>query len=181
MSSITRTWLAFAGVGAGLIHLAMVVGSPLPLALFLGAMGLLEFGWGIYAFAASTLRAPRAVLFLALVPVLGWALLVTIGTALRMPVLASAIPFLPMGLASVLGIAAAVGLAVHLRRNPAENAPRPAPSAGRYLVALMAGALLVAGITTPALAATEAGLYAQPHGEHTGFTFDLPEHGAGHR
>jgi len=34
------------------------------------------------------------------------------------------------------------------------------------LIGLVAGALLVAGLATPALAATEAGRLAVPHGEH---------------
>lgn len=37
---------------------------------------------------------------------------------------------------------------------------------GRLLLAAFAGAVLVAGITTPGLAASAAGQYAVPHGEH---------------
>ena len=37
MSTITRTWLAFAAIGTGLIHFALVVGSPLPLGIVLAA------------------------------------------------------------------------------------------------------------------------------------------------
>lgn len=37
---------------------------------------------------------------------------------------------------------------------------------GRLLLAAFAGAVLVAGITTPGLAASTAGQYAVPHGEH---------------
>jgi hypothetical protein len=40
--------------------------------------------------------------------------------------------------------------------------------AGRLLAAAFAGALLVAAVTTPGLAASTAGQYAVPHGEHTG-------------
>ena len=44
--------------------------------------------------------------------------------------------------------------------------PAPAlPSAGRYLLTLTVGASSCA-LTTPALAATETGKYAKPHGEH---------------
>ena len=51
MSQITRTWLGFAAIGAGLIHLAMVVSSPLPVAIVLVGLGVTEIGWGILAFA----------------------------------------------------------------------------------------------------------------------------------
>ncbi|HEY1157110.1 MAG TPA: hypothetical protein VGE95_12565, partial [Arthrobacter sp.] len=50
-----------------------------------------------------------------------------------------------------------------LRRPAGERAAmRP----GRLLLAAFAGALLVAGITTPGLAASTAGQYAVPHGGH---------------
>ena len=50
-----------------------------------------------------------------------------------------------------------------LRRAAGERAAmRP----GRLLLAAFAGALLVAGITTPGLAASTAGQYAVPHGGH---------------
>lgn len=47
-------------------------------------------------------------------------------------------------------------------RQPAGAGMRP----GRLLLAAFAGAVLVAGITTPGLAASTAGQYAVPHGEH---------------
>jgi len=55
--------------------------------------------------------------------------------------------------------AVALGSALELRR---EGQPR----SKRHLVGLIVGAVLVAGIVTPALAATEAGQHAVPHGEH---------------
>lgn len=85
--SITRAWLAFAAIGAGMIHLALVVGSPLPLAAAPALLGAAELGWGV------------AVLM-------------------------------------------------------------------RAVLAIAAGALVVGAVTTPALAATEAGRQAQPHGAH---------------
>jgi hypothetical protein len=42
------------------------------------------------------------------------------------------------------------------------------PGAGTLLAAAFAGALLVAAITTPGLAASTAGQFAVPHGEHAG-------------
>lgn len=53
---------------------------------------------------------------------------------------------------------------------PGDSAQKPAArlGAGRLLAAAFAGALLVAAITTPGLAASTAGQFAVPHGEHTG-------------
>jgi membrane protease YdiL (CAAX protease family) len=42
----------------------------------------------------------------------------------------------------------------------------PAGQPGRLLLAAFTGAVLVAGITTPGLAASTAGQFAVPHGEH---------------
>ena len=64
-----------------------------------------------------------------------------------------------------------------MEKGPAKRSIRmaspTAPGVARYLLGLAAGALVVAALTTPALAATEAGEYAVPHG--TGF--NLPGHG----
>jgi hypothetical protein len=48
------------------------------------------------------------------------------------------------------------------------------PQAGRYVLGLVFGALLVSGMVTPALAATNAGQYAVPHGSHG---FDVTDGG----
>ena len=46
----------------------------------------------------------------------------------------------------------------------ASRRPRREPSTGRYVLTLLAGAAVVAAITTPALAQTNAGAFAVPHG-----------------
>jgi hypothetical protein len=53
---------------------------------------------------------------------------------------------------------------------PGDSARMPAArlGAGQLLPAAFAGALLVAAITTPGLAASTAGQFAVPHGEHIG-------------
>ncbi|MDQ1555082.1 MAG: hypothetical protein QOI02_84, partial [Actinomycetota bacterium] len=70
----------------------------------------------------------------------------------------------------------AVVMAVHVRRATDFRAAPRAPSAARYLAGLAVGAAVVAALTTPALASTEAGRFAVPHGTH-GLTVNLPEHG----
>jgi hypothetical protein len=187
MSTVTRTWLAFAALGTGMIHLALVLGSPLPVGAALLIFGLLEIAWSVMTFRRETIAAPRLVLTGALAPILLWGTLLAVATAVGAPQLASSLSLTAMGLAAVLEIIAAAIIAVQLRRGVDFSAPSRTPKAGVYLAGLVAGGMLVAAITTPALAATEAGLYAQPHGEHSDsfeprvddsadVVFDIPEH-----
>ena len=172
MSTTTRGHVAFAAVGAGLIHLALVVGAPLPFAVAFAAVGAAELAWGVAAMAATRLPVPRVAFAGALLPPVLWACVLLGEVALGV---AAPLPLLPLAAASVLGFFAAAVVGVQLRRSEPRS-PRPEPGAARYLVGLFAGALVVASITTPALAATEAGRYARPHGEHSGLVVDL-EHG----
>lgn len=172
-----RTWLAFAAIGAGIIHLALVISSPLPVALALLAVGALETAWGALVLARGRIARPRAVLFSALLPVLGWAILVTLSTVFVRPDLASPLGFIPMGIASVLDLAVALALAIALRRGADPAAHGRELPAGRYLLGLLAGALLVGTLTTPALASTQAGQHAHHHG---GPAFVLDDPHAGH-
>ncbi|WP_165063158.1 hypothetical protein [Marisediminicola senii] len=165
MSTITRTWLAFAAFGAGLIHLAMVVGSPIAIGITLAALGIAEFGWGILILALDRVVVPRTALVVAAAPVAVLGILVAAPVAID-GLEFTALPMLPLLAATVLGLVAAGILAVHLRTRGAMDAAAPEPGVARYLLSLGAGALVVAALTTPALAATEAGRYAQPHGEH---------------
>lgn len=167
MSVITRTWIAFSAIGIGLIHVALVIGSPLALAIPLGLLGVAEFGWGVLAFARNTLPTPRAAMVVAVAPLIAWGLLITAASALQLPALATVLDVVPWGIAAIFQLFVAGTLARHARRER-DGMPATAstPGAARYLTALMVGALAVSALTTPALAATEAGIYAQPHGEH---------------
>lgn len=76
-------------------------------------------------------------------------------------------------LAALLLTLMIVAAVAWLRRNSARYRPAdPAAAAGaagtpgRLLLAAFAGAVLVAGIATPGLAASTAGQYAVPHGGH---------------
>lgn len=197
MSQITRAWLGFAAVGAGLVHLALVIGSPLPVAILLAGLGIAEFGWGVVTFATDALVVPRLARIAAIVPLIAWSLVVVVAIILDAGWIAAQLPLLPMLVASVFELFVAGAITLHLRRPEDPDAPATAamPSAGRYLLALTVGAVLVGGLTTPALAATEAGRHAQPHGSHdpdfvpeeraptgddilTGIV--LPDHDSGH-
>ena len=169
MSQITHAWLGLAAIGTGLIHLAMVVSSPWPVAIVLVGLGVTEFGWGILTFAKDRLIGASAARIVAIGPVIVWSMLVVAATLFDGARLAPFLPLIPMAIATVFQLFAVAVLSLHLRPSSGTDAATPAPalpSAGRYLLALTVGGLLVGTLTTPALAATEAGKHAQPHGEH---------------
>jgi hypothetical protein len=176
VSTITRTWLAFAAIGAGLIHLALVIGSPLPIALVAGTIGVVEFGWGVVTFSRERIDAPRLVLFCALAPMLLWGLLIAAATVFATPAFASGLGLLPLTSATLLELVVAVTIAIGLRRGTDFRTAAKAPPAGRYLGALLVGGILVGALTTPALASTAAGRHAHSHG---GTTLVLDPH-SGH-
>lgn len=165
MDAVVRAWLGFLALGAGLIHLALILGSPLGAGIPLAVIGVAEFGWGVFAFTAPRIPVPRIARLGVLVPIVAWIGLLVLGG----PAGALGVRILPMLVASLLDVAVSVGITIVLRRSSGERKPL---TAGRYLIAVGAGALIVAAITTPALAATEAGELAVPHG-----TFPDGSHG----
>jgi hypothetical protein len=176
MNAVVRAWLGFFALGAGLIHLALVIGSPVAVGIPLVLIGIAEFAWGVFTFTATAIPFARAARIAAVVPILGWvALLVLIG-----PGSVPGVRVLPMLVASLLDLAVAIAITAVLRR--ADSTARPLRSVP-YLLGLGAGALVVAALTTPALAATEAGDFAQPHGsthDEAPYVLNLPDEHAGH-
>ena len=168
MSVIVRTWIAFAAIGVGLIHLALVLGTPPLVAVPLAVLGIAEFGWGVITFARDAVPLPRVAFGVALAPVLVWIAMLLTGTV------PETWGLVPLAIAAVLELIIAALVGRHLQRHAAP--PPPAPGVGRYLIGVLAGGLVVAALTTPALAATQAGLYAQPHGTPEEL-FDEPGHG----
>jgi hypothetical protein len=169
MDAVLRGWLGFFALGAGLVHLALVIGSPVAVGLPLVVIGAAEFAWGVFAFTRPVLPLPRVARVAALVPLLGWAAVLVLGGIGAI----EGLRVLPMLVASLLDLGIAIGITWMLRRDPAKPAVPLRP--GRYLLSLGAGALVVAALTTPALAATEAGDAALPHGgTDEPFELDLP-------
>lgn len=148
MDAVVRAWLGFLALGAGLIHLALAIGAPVAVAAPLLVAGAAEFGWGVFAFTGPRIPVPRVARLLALAPILGWVLLLVAGGS------GLGVRALPMIVASLFDVALAIGISIELRR-----ADRPAAPVGtaRYLLGVAAGALIVAALAVPALAATEAG------------------------
>jgi hypothetical protein len=162
----SRSGMALASLGVGLVHLAVAAGSPLFLAVLLAGFGVAELGWGVTLLARGRILLPRAALPLALAPVALWGLDLTTAVALGGSGMTASLPFGPMAAASLLSLFLAARLAFARRRSlapqPQASAHRPVP----YLLSMTLGAMLVAGLVTPALAGTNAGTEAVPHGEH---------------
>jgi hypothetical protein len=175
MSQIVRCWLALAAIGSGVIHLALVVGSPLPLALILLVLGLAEITWAAAILVKDRLVLARGAWAGATIPLILWSALVVLATVLGEPRVASSLPFLPMAMASLFELFLAGVLGVQLRRR-ADDTVRPAAhaSAVRYLAAMLVGGIIVGAMTTPALAATEAGAVALEHGGTMGGMMQMP-------
>lgn len=176
MSVISRSWLAFAAIGAGVIHLALVISSSLPIAIMLVIFGIAEMVWGALILIKDRLVMPRAAQAGALSPLILWSLLTVVATLLNNPEIATTLRFVPMAIAALFELFIASVLSVHRRRcvNP-KHLPRevkPA-SAVRYLSAILLAGMLVGGLTSPALAATQAGAVASQHGGTMGGMMDM--------
>jgi len=166
MSPVTRMWLAFAAICTGLIHAALAATAPLPLMIVLAALGLAELAWGLIAFIRDRIAAPVAVLAGALTPLTAWGLLVLGAAAGGARELLDALPPVPMAIAGAFQLFVALTVGRRVRngaREAIQDSAKPI-AAGRYVAALFAGALASAALVTPALAATDAGDGALPHG-----------------
>lgn len=182
MSVITRSWLSFAAIGAGVIHLALVISSPLPIGIPLALFGLAELTWGVLILVKDRLLVPRLAQAGAVTPLLLWSLLTVTATLLAAPEIASSLRFVPMVIAALFGLFIAGMLSVTLRRQSGAEQPAVAQpaSAVRYLSAVILAGILVGGLTTPALAATQAGSVALEHGGTMGGMMNMNMTGMGH-
>ena len=169
LASSTRSWPMLAAVGAGLVLLAMAAGAGGGTQPVLAVLGIAALGWGVLALRAGSVLAPAIVLGVAAASLVGAGAVVASGAAAMTDV-----PPAALAAASVFIVVVALAAGVALRRRRQEDpvrATRPGGSsrAGSDLAAvlgLVAGAVLVAALATPALAATEAGRQAVPHGTH---------------
>jgi len=171
---VVRVWAAFAGLGAGLVHAAAAgprLAESVAAGVLLVVLMAAQLGWALLVLARGLVPLPRLSVAVSLGLVLLWAGTRATGLA-------------PVGLADV--VAAGLHLSVawlvmaDLRATAddaraavgAAAAPEArSAGAGRRFALLFAGALLASAVTTPALAASEAGQHAVPHGEHlTGLT-----------
>ena len=158
------SWTAFAAWGGGLIQLALGAGAITGVGggpairvagIFLTVIGVVAIGWGAATLARGRIVVPRLGIAGSLAGILA--------TAAAMSLDPTRVSVFAVAAASALLVAVALRCAWALRRASRPTTTRDA--ARPRLIGLFVGALLVAGVVTPALAATEAGQHAVPHGE----------------
>lgn len=177
LGATSRVWLALPAIGAGLIVIAVGAGSPIPLAAVFLLLGGSQAAWGLAVLGLERIPFPRLSLPLFLATTLLWGVLVGLTTVLHDSTAFASIGLFPMVCASGLSLAIALTLVVRIRNARAATGARAPRSSvdsgqrpGRFVLSLVIAALVVSGVTTPALAATTAGQFAVPHGEHGGTT-----------
>ncbi|GAA1058033.1 hypothetical protein GCM10009571_31060 [Agromyces luteolus] len=176
-ATMTRTWPMLAALGGGLVLAALAAGAGGAPRVVLAGLGVAALGWGVLSLRSGRPLAPRTVLATSVASLLLGGVAVATGGLADVP----GLPLAAAGLflaAVALPVARAARGRARDRRGPeasaaartAHAAPATAPAreARRSLVGLAIGAVLVSALATPALAATEAGRTAVPHGEHGG-------------
>lgn len=150
MSPITRCWIAFASVGAGLIYLALVIASPPAVGALLAIVGIVGFAWGVLVMFDERFLAPRASLLLALVPIVLWIAVLLISGVSGDDGLAEGFRPFPLAVATLLELFISTAIAVHLRR----GLTAVSPSTGRFALGVVLGILVIGALVAPALAST---------------------------
>lgn len=180
MKTSAPSWSAIASWGAGLLLIAVGAGrladessgfDAWGIGVVLIALGIAGLVWGATALARGRIVVPRASVASALggIGALVAALVVSPG---RTSVIAVAA-------ASALLMAVALAGGWHLRHSPQQSGRAAPQHSARHsvqegtragsarLLPLFLSAVVVAGVVTPALGATEAGRLAPDHSEHT--------------
>ncbi|NQX15468.1 hypothetical protein [Rathayibacter sp. VKM Ac-2857] len=147
MSTVARGNAAFAGLGAGLVHLSLAAGQLDAATLPIAALGVAELIWGVVVLARGRIVVPRIALAVTGITVAGFVLAIAAGL-LRDP--------LPALAAGALQLVAAAVVAATLRSQRTVERPVSAP---RAVLGLFAGALLVSALATPALSASSEGTH----------------------
>jgi hypothetical protein len=175
---VARCWAGFASFGAGLVHVAVVrehFSEYWLFGVFFTVLGLAQIAWALGAFARPTVPLPRLTGIITLGVIALWLVARTTGLPIGPePWTAEAFGRADV-LCAVLEVALLLCLVVATRPAPQPTVDRRA-SAGapaRFVALMMVGAFAVAGLATPAMAATESGEHAHghfgavEHGDHT--------------
>ena len=150
MSAITRSWIAFAAVGAGLIYLALSIASPPAVGALLALVGVVGFAWGVLVMFDERFLAPRIALVGALAPLVLWIATLLLSGVTRDAGLAQGFRPFPLAVATLLELFIAVAIALHLRRG---RVAKP-PTTGRFAIGVVLGILVIGALVAPALAST---------------------------
>jgi hypothetical protein len=159
-----RSWPALLMWGAGLTHLALGaaivrsdggVAATVALAASL-AIGASEIVWGAAALRSGRAIAPRLIVGAALAALAVGGALLIVGAS-------------PLAIAAASGFAvSAAAITVRTRGSRARHAETaPATRSSSSVAGLLVGAILVAGVATPALATTDAGIHGVSHDRMT--------------
>jgi hypothetical protein len=154
--SSAPAWTAVAAWGAGLIEVALGAGAMAGgdidrgAGVVLVALGAASLAWGAATLVRGRIVVPRASVVAAFAGILAAVIAMALDPA-RTSVAA-------VGAAALLLVAIALACARQIRTRADAAPPR--------LAVLLAAAVVVAGVVTPALGATEAGRLAPDHGTH---------------
>ncbi len=148
---VIRTLAGITAIGAGVVHLALVPGTVLPLLLVLAVIGAAQVAWGVIALVRRSMPVPSLALLGGIAPAFLFPLAAVGGDALL-----SALPTAALLGATVLSLGGAFLVALHQRAERRQAEPRRARPAF-VLPALALGVGVIAGIATPAIAASEIG------------------------
>ncbi|MEV8359981.1 hypothetical protein [Microbacterium sp. NPDC076895] len=156
---ITAIWLGILAVGAALLHLAAGAGAPPAWLAILVAIGTVELGWGVLTLRRGALTRP-------LITLVGATAAILISAVAA---ISGAMPWLVLIVVLSFDGAIAVITAFSVRsvdstRRARAGSRRPGTPLATIL-SFVGSAVVVAALATPALAATEAGAHAVPHGQ----------------
>lgn len=181
-AALTRSWPTLAAWGAGLLQLGVGAGmitqgtgvADRGVGVLAAVVGAAALGWGVAALTRGRLVAPRTGMAIAVIG--------TVASGLALAVDPVRISVHAVGVAVLLHLAYGVASAFVVRRarSGADDAAHPTGSAeGRTVqrtsvLGMIVGCVIVAGLVTPALGATEAGRAAPDHSDHPLFS---TEHG----
>ncbi|APF34057.1 hypothetical protein CBF90_09240 [Microbacterium sp. AISO3] len=173
-AALTRSWPTLAAWGAGLLQLGVGAGmitqgtgaADRGVGVVAVAVGAAALGWGVAALTRGRLVAPRVAMAIAVAG--------TIASGLALAADPMRISVHAVGVTVLLHVAYGVAAAAVVRRArtaPAGSSPAEARSTPRTsVIGLVAGCVIVAGLVTPALGATEAGRNAPSHSDHPLFS-----------
>ncbi|MGR0218764.1 hypothetical protein [Agromyces sp. ZXT2-6] len=167
LAAMTRSWPMLGALGAGLVLAALAAGAGGAPQVVLAGLGVAALGWGVLSLRAGRIAAPRTVLGVAVAALLAGGAAVVAGAVTDvagLPLAAASVFIASTGLSAAFAVRA--GRAETLRVEESAKSASRDPHALSTLVGLAVGAALVSALATPALAATEAGEAAVPHGQH---------------